>query len=36
MLKQFSGSHVLAYHEADMVSGDADRLSSLVRFEQIN
>lgn len=36
LLKQFSGSHVLAYHEADMVSGDADRLSSLVRFEQIN
>jgi ADP-ribose pyrophosphatase YjhB (NUDIX family) len=36
MLKQFSDSHVLAYHEADMVSGEADHISALVRFEQID
>ncbi len=35
MLKQFSSSQVLAYHEADMVSGGAEHTSGLVRFEQI-
>jgi 8-oxo-dGTP diphosphatase len=36
MLKQFSGSQTLAYHEADMVSGDTDSDSNLARFEQID